>query len=73
MLYVLYSGIGAKAICKHTIDDFLDIMNRNFVVNKMYGALHGDSHDPETLKSFNLREWLEWSGALLMQIKPKKR
>ena len=31
MLMVLYSGIGAKRSEQHTTDEFLDIMNRNFV------------------------------------------
>jgi len=68
MLFVLYSGIGAKRSEKHTTDEFLDIMNRHFVENKIYGIINGDSHDPDKLAKFNLREWLDWSGARLMQI-----
>ena len=67
MLFVLYSGIGANRSNKHTTDEFLDIMKRHFIDNKIYGILNGDSHDPEKLQHFNLRHWLEWSGARLMQ------
>jgi len=42
-------------------------MKRHFIDNKIYGILNGDSHDPEKLQLFNLRDWLEWSGAWLMQ------
>jgi len=67
MLFVLYDGIGAKKSAQHTTDEFLSIMKRNFVDNKVYAVLHGESHSPEKLETFNLRDWLEWSGAVLMQ------
>ena len=67
MLFVLYSGIGAKKSETHTIDEFLGIMRRNFVENKTFEIVNGESHATEKLKRFDLREWLEWSGARLMQ------
>ena len=73
MLFVLYSGIGAKDSTQHTTDEFLRIMKRNFVDNEIYGILNGESHDPEKLRNFNLRDWLEWSGAVLMQTKLEKK
>ena len=69
MLFVLYDGIGAKKSAHHTTDEFLSIMKRNFVDNNIYAVVHGESHSPETLGTFNLRDWLEWSGAILMQTK----
>jgi hypothetical protein len=68
MLFVLYSGIGANKNEKHSTDEFLDIMKRHFIDNKIYGIIHGESHAPERLKRFNLRDWLEWSGARLMVL-----
>jgi hypothetical protein len=66
MLFVLYDGIGAKRSNKHTTDEFLDIMKRHFIDKKIYEEIHGESHATEKLQQFNLREWLEWSGARLM-------
>jgi len=67
MIFVLYSGIGAKRSYKHTTDEFLAIMKKHFIDNEIYGIVNGDSHNPEKLKLFNFRDWLEWSGARLMQ------
>jgi len=68
MIFVLYSGIGAKKSYKHTTDEFLDIMKRNFIDNRIYEEIHGESHAVEKLERFSFRDWLEWSGARLMHV-----
>jgi hypothetical protein len=80
MTAVLYSGIGAKEDYNHSIEEFLEIMNREFTHKKwnediIYIMLGRENHYqlqfkdwylPDDFVFFTLHDWLEYSGAELV-------
>lgn len=79
MVRVLYDGIGATESNIHTVQQFLEIMNREFTnknwLNDPMYLLSGSNHYqlqykdwnlPEDFKKFKLPDWIDYSGAELI-------
>jgi hypothetical protein len=61
---VYYTGIGAKKNGIHTKEEFLKIMNKNFVDDDKYYKLYKiNIYNPNKLKQLTFNKWIEWSGA----------
>lgn len=81
MSIVSYTGIGAKESGNHSIEEFLQIMNREFThkkwnEDKIYIMLGRENHYqlefkdwylPDDFVFFTLDDWLEYSGAELVE------
>lgn len=66
---VCYTGIGSKKCGGlHTREEFMEIMKNKFIKTDVYYKIHGASHDPEVLKNYTFKEWIDWSGANLVEI-----
>ena len=72
---ILYDGIGCNKTGEHTENEFLNIMNREFtyknwtyelvlIPRKYHWQLQfNDWILPEEFKFFSLKDWIEYSGA----------
>ncbi len=79
MPHVLYDGIGANESGIHTVEEFLYIMNRdltnkNWSEDFLYRVMGRNDYRlqfkkyvlPEDFKFFTLNDWIEYSGAKLV-------
>jgi len=79
MVRVLYSGIGTTESHIHTVEEFLEIMNREFTnkkwsddpIYKVIGRAHYQLQFkewvlPDDFCFFTLNDWIEYSGAELV-------
>ena len=74
---ILYGGIGAKESGEHSIEEFIEIMNREFthkdwkscIIYQIQGREHHyqlqfkDWYLPDDFVFFTVDDWLEYSGA----------
>lgn len=77
---ILYDGIGANESKVHTVEEFLEIMKREFtnknwqddIIYKISGRENHyqlkfkEWYLPDDFVFFTLNDWLEYSGAVLM-------
>ena len=79
MVRVLYDGVGASNSRVHTVQDFLEIMNREFTNKNWmidpifiisggnhYQLQYKDWNLPVDFKLFKLSDWIDYSGAELI-------
>jgi hypothetical protein len=79
MTKVRYTGIGANESGIHTIEQFLEIMNREFTHKRwsedpIYKVMGRDHYHlqfkdwvlPDDFCFFSLNDWIEYSGAELL-------
>jgi hypothetical protein len=74
---VLYSGIGCKESGEHTIEEFLNIMSKEFThkewkeeilsIQQDYQLKFKDWVLPDDFVFFTLVDWIEYSGAALSE------
>jgi hypothetical protein len=62
---IIYSGIGANKNTKHTPYEFLCIMNEQWIFKNSI-SLFRDSQFNKKFVSFTLNDWLEYSGAYIL-------
>jgi hypothetical protein len=81
MVRILYDGIGANESSSYTVEEFLEIMNREFTNKKWqddiiyiiegranhYQLQFKDWYLPDDFVFFTLEDWLEYSGAELVK------
>ena len=67
---IIYSGIGCKASHEHTVDEFLDIMNKHITHKDWNNEISWpeqlqfkDWVLPDDFVFFTLDDWIEYSGA----------
>jgi hypothetical protein len=75
---ILYDGIGCNKIGEHTEDEFLNIMNREFTHKSWrselsripreqhYQLVFKDWILPDEFIFFTLKDWIEYSGAKIV-------
>ena len=66
MSKVFYTGIGAGEKTIFTIDEFLEIMNREFPVIINRESMQKTWNLRTDYQNFTLEVWLEYSGASLV-------
>ncbi len=77
-MYVYYTGIGCNENGKHTEQEFIDIMNKEFTYKNWnyeltlisrelhYQLNYKDWILPEQFILFSLHDWLDYSGAEIL-------
>jgi len=82
MYKVLYNGIGANESGEHSVEHFLEIMARHFTYknwtddiiykvsgkNNHYQLQFKNYNLPDDFKLFTLDDWLDYSGAKLVEV-----
>jgi hypothetical protein len=75
---ILYTGIGCNSSGEHTESEFLDIMNREFTYKDWshdlmqvpreyhYQLQFEDWYLPDEFVLFTLYDWIDYSGALII-------
>jgi hypothetical protein len=78
-MIILYDGIGCNTTGKHTKDEFLNIMNREFTHKiwrhelaiipreQHYQLTFNDWILPDDFIFFTLTDWIEYSGAVISE------
>jgi len=77
---IIYSGIGCNITEEHTVEEFLNIMNREFTNKNWISELQTHPKKthyllqfnnwvlPDEFILFNLNDWIEYSGAEIVDV-----